>query len=63
MLNINDKIVINWAESGYANNESDIVSIYYVDKNDETNIKNMQLIFDIKTAKKEVKEIEILKNN
>ena len=63
MLNINDKIVINWAESGYANNEYNTLNIYYVDKTDESNIKNMQLIFDIKTAKKEVKELDILQNN
>ena len=57
MLNVNDKIIINWADSGYSINELNILNIYYVDKSDDDNIKNMHIIFDVKTSKKEVKEV------
>lgn len=57
LLTITDNIVINWADSGYDSTESNIINIYYVDKSDEENIKNMHLIFDVKTSKKEVKEL------
>lgn len=63
LLSINDKIVINWANSGYDKLESNLINIYYIDKTDSENIKNMHIIFDIKTSKKDIKELESLDDN